>query len=142
MTKTRPEFGVTVPMGGLTPLGGPEYGRDELRTPLRLRRCMMLQYDPVARKWRDVLHQTRRRTPIAERAKPNEAQVVQGTGNHTGTSVHPVVLGLCLTLCPPLGVTLAWTSTTLPHEGKVALTFFGGFVLAMGAALGALAALT
>jgi hypothetical protein len=148
MSKTRPEFGVTVPITGLPPhraafahSNEQLQGRDELRTPLRLRRCMMLQYDPVERKWRDILHQTRRRTPVAERVEQKVAAPVVRVAN-TDTTIHPVILGLCLTLCPPLGVTLAWTSTTLPHEGKVALTFFGGFVLTITTVVAALVALT
>ncbi|NOU30549.1 MAG: hypothetical protein HOO96_21835, partial [Polyangiaceae bacterium] len=54
---------------------------------------------------------------------------------------NPLWVGLLLAICPPLGVTLAWTSRTIPPQGKIALTVFGAFVMLVATGIAALIAL-
>lgn len=133
MTDTIPQFGATIPISGR-----PRFDQrvDGLRTPLRLRHCMLLQYDPVQRRWNNAF----RKTPHPEQGLHSTRHTPAQRAMREST-LHPIVLGLCLTVCPPLGVTLAWTSTALPREGKLAITAFGGFIMMLGAALVAIAAL-
>jgi hypothetical protein len=120
--QTYREFPVTAPhLGSDTiPQGRPQ------QVPASLKNCMMLEYDPRARMWRDVLVQKRRdhASVRADRAYADRARV-----ESDGSAINPIALGLCLALCPPLGVTLVWTSSSMPREGKLAITFFGGFAL-------------
>jgi hypothetical protein len=109
----------------------------------RLRRCMMLEYDPAKKRWRDML----RRTPSAgvhgvhALHAPQRSPDTQTQGAGSAYPVNPMVLGLCLAFCPPLGVSLAWMSPALPREGKIALTLFGAFVFASFMATAVLVAL-
>jgi hypothetical protein len=37
----------------------------------------------------------------------------------------PLVVGLLMTILPPLAVTLVWSSTRMPRAAQIALTLYG-----------------
>ncbi|HEY3820747.1 MAG TPA: hypothetical protein VGL81_26455 [Polyangiaceae bacterium] len=53
----------------------------------------------------------------------------------------PLVLGLLMTVLPPLAVTMVWSSTRLPRAAQIALTLYGALTTIVFAAI-AVAALT
>jgi len=53
----------------------------------------------------------------------------------------PLVLGLLMTLVPPLAVTMVWSSSRLPRAAQIALTLYGALTMLAFTAI-AIAALT
>lgn len=51
-----------------------------------------------------------------------------GVGVHPASGVDgPLVIGLALLVCPPVGVTLLWASPRFSYSGQVAITWFAAF---------------
>lgn len=98
----------------------------------RLNKCMFLEYDEGQGRWRDALHRTGRQpaaAALARRDAPRSAQ--PAIPMHPAPWENPLVVGLLLAFCPPLGVTLAWSARGIPQAGRIALTVFGAFVMAV-----------
>ena len=103
----------------------------------RLDKCMFLEYDAHEHRWRDALNRTGRqpspgpptlrREPEREPAAARDSLLPLPMGPPVWE--NPLVVGLLLAICPPVGVTLAWSARSIPHAGRVALTMFGGFVM-------------
>lgn len=152
--RTRPGFTHTLPGGTDAP---PEVSPGLFRlSQRRLNRCMMLEYDVEQQRWKDALRRTpsrgvvaqarreeRRREPRAPVAGAREPAVREEEPLHIPSVYdNPLWVGLLLAACPPLGVTLAWTSRTIPPQGKIALTVFGAFVMLVATGIAALIALS
>jgi hypothetical protein len=116
-------------------------------TPRRLNRCMMLEYDAQQQRWRDALRRTpprgmtwrdvRGTGPQGQTASaPQVASQATALSPAAADGFGPIAVGLMLAVCPPVGVTMAWTSNRIPREGKVALTVFGGMVMALATIVG------
>lgn len=152
--RTRPGFTHTLPGGTAAPAEvSPSLFRLSQR---RLNRCMMLEYDVEQQRWRDALRRTpsrgvvaqarreeRRREPRVAPAGAREPRPHEEPAVASAPSAYdnPLWVGLLLAVCPPLGVTLAWTSRTIPPQGKIALTVFGAFVMLVATGVAALIAL-
>jgi hypothetical protein len=153
--RTRPGFTHTLPGGTAAPADvSPSLFRLSQR---RLNRCMMLEYDVEQQRWKDALRRTpsrgvaaqarredRRREPRVVAALAREAGFQEELGVPSSAPSaydNPLWVGLLLAICPPLGVTLAWTSRTIPPQGKIALTVFGAFVMLVATGIAALIAL-
>lgn len=157
-SKTRPLFRSDAPPAleeipaSTSPLVG--WARPQHRTPprgsltpqsaRRLNKCMFLEFDESEGRWRDALHKTGRveRAPVQltprrdERRRSNPAMAA--IPMQPAAWENPVVVGLLLALCPPIGVTLAWSSRTIPQAGRIALTVFGGFVMLVATVVAAM----
>lgn len=129
----------------------PDFARPSMRTPVarsareaspalrRLNKCMFLEYDEREHRWRDALNRTGRVERAAAPRKPRrEADRVAVAGPDVALPAlpirppiweNPLMVGLLLAICPPVGVTLAWSARSIPHSGRVALTMFGAFVM-------------
>lgn len=106
----------------------------------RLNKCMFLEYDEREHRWRDALNRTGARPAPMVALKPRR-EPERGERDGRQPSLlpplpmappmweNPVVVGLLLAICPPVGVTLAWSARSIPHSGRVALTMFGAFVM-------------
>lgn len=109
----------------------------------RLNKCMFLEYDERENRWRDALNRTGRQPSPQVALKPRREEA-RHAAQHPASAAreplpalpmgpplweNPVVVGLLLAVCPPVGVTLAWSARSIPHSGRVALTMFGGFVM-------------
>jgi hypothetical protein len=123
----------------------------------RMNRCMMLEFDVAAQRWKDALYRTpargvlgaqvfaaalaqaphaadrKRLTPTV---RPDRSQ--SGSGSRPAPTRDPSALwiGLLLAVCPPMGVTLAWSSNEIPRDGKIALTCFGALMMVVAALFG------
>ncbi len=154
--RTRPGFTHTLPGGTEAP---PEVPASLFRlSQRRLNRCMMLEYDPAQQRWKDALRRTPSRGIAAQARREDrrrEPRVPPQPSFARDPQIHdegaaraapspydnPLWVGLLLAVCPPLGVTLAWSSRTIPPEGKIALTVFGAFVMLVATGTAALIAL-
>lgn len=56
--------------------------------------------------------------------------------------VTPIVLGLLMTVVPPLAVTMVWSSTRLPRAAQIALTLYGALTMIALTAIAMAALLT
>lgn len=106
---------------------------------------MFLEYDEREHRWRDALNRTgqvqrqavlkprrepeMRREPEVRRELDMRREPLPALPMTPPVWENPVVVGLLLALCPPVGVTLAWSARSIPHSGRVALTMFGAFVM-------------
>jgi hypothetical protein len=50
-------------------------------------------------------------------------------------SDHPAMVGLMLTLCFPIGLSLLWASPRFPREGKIVMTCFVSFIILLASAM-------
>ncbi len=101
---------------------------------------MVLEYDDAGKVWHDVLKRADRggvALPLTPRARPvaGPQERVRTGGLRTNESARnrwddPVLVGLLLCLAPPIGILALWSSTTIPHSGKVAVTAFAGLCVA------------
>lgn len=140
-------------------------------TARRLNRCMMIQYDAEQHKWKDALRRTPSKglrhvdmkggvakggarlhgrialPPGVAMASPSSDAPLLSHPNHAAQlppmtlAENPLFIGLMLMLAPPVGVTLAWTSTRLGNSGKIALTAFGGLVMLLASGMAILVAI-
>ncbi len=100
---------------------------------------MFLEYDENEHRWRDALNRTGRQPTPAVVLKPRREREREDARRASGSQPplplnppiweNPLIVGLLLAACPPIGVTLAWSARSIPHSGRVALTVFGGFVM-------------
>ena len=117
----------------------------------RLNKCMFLEYDESQQRWRDALNRTGRQNAAVALRPRRELEArqpadpvypvlprVEARREHALQAAqlpliplweNPLVIGLLLAVCPPIGVTLAWSARSVPHAGRVALTMFGAFVM-------------
>ncbi len=109
------------------------------RSPNRkLRNCMVLEYDDAGKVWHDVLKRADRggvALPLNPRSRPVGQERVRfdAVGPSKTPSNRwddPVLVGLLLCLAPPIGILALWSSTAIPHSGKVAVTAFAGLCVA------------
>ena len=56
--------------------------------------------------------------------------------------VTPIVLGLLMTVVPPLAVTMVWSSSRLPRAAQIALTLYGALTMVALTAIAMAALLT
>ena len=118
---------------GRAPVARPS--RDSSPASLRrLNKCMFLEYDEREHRWRDALNRTGRvpAAPVAlkpRREPEGRRDSMPPLPMTPPVWENPLVVGLLLAVCPPLGVTLAWSARSIPHSGRVALTMFGAFVM-------------
>ncbi len=158
--RTRPGFTHTLPGGTEAP---PEVAPGLFRlSQRRLNRCMMLEYDVEQQRWKDALRRTPSRGMVAQGRREDRRREPRAVAREGLSSLqrpearlheddqavlpvrsydNPLWVGLLLAVCPPLGVTMAWTSRTIPPQGKIALTVFGAFVMLVATGVAALIAL-
>lgn len=102
------------------------------RAPNRkLRNCMVLEYDDAGKVWRDVLKRSDRPglpLPLTPRSRPPSPERTRAAAESRWDD--PVLVGLLLCLAPPIGILALWSSTKIPHSGKVAVTAFAGLCVA------------
>lgn len=154
-SKTRPLFRSDAPPSSdatpgtsTSPIVG--WARPQQRTPVRremspqalrrLNKCMFLEYDENEGRWRDALSKTGRgeRAPmqLTPRREPERVRSAPLPPLPMVSAwENPLVVGLLLAVCPPVGVTLAWSARTIPQAGRVALTVFGAFVMLVATAV-------
>jgi hypothetical protein len=132
----------------------------------RMNRVMMVEYDAVKKRWRDLLHRTPQRGIRAAAPRPVANDKLVRPGERDGAAIRAsrnaehgrplvdtaldsrarlasaVAIGMLLMVCPPLAVTLAWTSPHISTTGKLALTGFGVVLMILAATVGVLVALS